>query len=307
MPIDPTLRVPRAHRRPSSAESGRSSSKSSAHSANVQARARPWTGSGGRRPASRAPHRRGSRQPSPSTYLLRRYHAMCRLDEHHDLVDLRAGGVRRAIRRATRSPRAVRTASDRAMAATYADDNSLVNTESIIVDSDRALASLGVGARGWGTQRRGAPDGSAVRRDRRGGTVRRLPYRHVAGPKATGCWGRPVHVPERHRVDPLHPPAWRCRRSPAGDCSTGSAASGLPADPHLLVRLRPVTISGSPQPDSTPCAATAPPARCSTRSSSTPRPRPAPRCARGFTVKEILLETTAGSSASAGTSRRGPT
>ena len=46
-----------------------------------------------------------------------------------------------------------------------------------------------------------------LRRHRGGRPLRRLAHRHAPGPGGPpGPAGRPGHVPERHRVDPLHPP-----------------------------------------------------------------------------------------------------
>ena len=58
-------------------------------------------------------------------------------------------------------------------------------------------------------------------------------------------------------------------------------ATGMPADRHLRLRLRPVHPRRRPRAPPTPRSPTARGGPCWTSCSSTPRPRRAPRCGRG--------------------------
>ena len=120
-----------------------------------------------------------------------------------------------------------------------------------------------------------------VRRDRRRRTLRRLADRHAARPRGPSrAARRPGHVPERHALDALHPPARRGRAGPLGPAA-GGRRLGLPGDP-------PTTASTSarsrcrarPRRSATSTPRTPSAAPSWTRSCSTARPPPASRCAR---------------------------
>ena len=87
-----------------------------------------------------------------------------------------------------------------------------------------------------------------------GARVRRIADRDAAGPQGLqGAGRRPGDVPERHALDAPHPPAGRRRAAALGAARQGRR-HGLPADRHLLVRLRPVHDPGTPRPATAPVA-----------------------------------------------------
>ena len=101
-------------------------------------------------------------------------------------------------------------------------------------------------------------------------------------PRAAGGPGR---LPERHALDPLHPPARRRAASSAGACWTRSSASGCPPIRRYTLDVGPFALAGRAA-----AASTASPtptrraATCSTRSSSRPRRDAGAEVREHFTV-----------------------
>ena len=144
---------------------------------------------------------------------------------------------------------------------------------------------------------------TGLRRHRRRSTLRRLTDRDAAGPQGLpGAGGRSGVVPERHRLDARDPRAGRRRAAPLGAARPGDGHR-LPADRDLLVRLRAVHDHRARRdPTTASRRRTRRGAPCSTRSSSTPPPTRAPRCASA-SPSRTSSSRTARSSASAATAK----
>ena len=104
-----------------------------------------------------------------------------------------------------------------------------------------------------------------------------------------------AELPERHPVDPLHPPA-RCGAAPALGAARPpqSHRAARPSAP-MRFDVGPFALAGAPPPVGRHRAtATRRGARCSTRSCSRPPPRPAPRCASASPSTELVVDGRAG-------------
>ena len=124
-----------------------------------------------------------------------------------------------------------------------------------------------------------------------GARCARFADRDVARPEGLpGAGRRPGHVPERHRLHALHPPAGR-RVARALGAARRRARERLSARHHLLVRLRAVQALGIAAAHRRRGARrTARAAPCSTRSSSMPRPSAGAEVREQFIVQEIVTD-----------------